>query len=99
MTHTSIYDIPPAEAERIKREVFNKIREMDAADLAIRQHSYESLAEFVTQIAYEVAAVLGYVIAIPLVWAQNIVESLGTGLADGFSRGLRNQRARPRRRT
>jgi hypothetical protein len=98
MANATIYDIPAHEAERIKREVVNKIREMDAAELAIKQRAHSSFAEFLTQIAYEVAGLLGYAIAIPIAWAENILEGVTVGLVDGFERGIDEQRAHPRRR-
>jgi hypothetical protein len=98
MPAQTIYDIPAAEAERIRQQVLNKIAEMDAADLSVQRQAHSSFAEFLTQLAYEFASLMGYAIAIPLAWAQNVAEGLATGLEDGFARGMREQRVGPRRR-
>ena len=98
MPAQTIYDIPATEAERIRQQVLNKIAEMDAADLRVQRQAFSSFAEFLTQLAYEIAGLLGYAIAIPLAWAQNVFEGVMTGLEDGFARGIRDQRVSPRRR-
>jgi hypothetical protein len=98
MTTATIYDIPKTDADRIQEAVLNKIREMDAAELKISRDAHSSLAAFLTQIAYEVSRLLGYVVAIPIAWAQNVIESTSMGLEDGFAAGLRNQRVTPHRR-
>jgi|GEM_PF-5320877 len=98
MTAQTIYDIPAAEQERIRQQVLNKIAEMDAAELRVHRQASSSFAEFLSQLAYEIAGLLGYAIAIPLAWAQNVVEGIATGLEDGFTRGMRDQRVSPRRR-
>jgi hypothetical protein len=98
MSSQTIFDIAPAEAERIRQQVLNKIAEMDAAELQVQRLAHSSFAEFLTQVAYEVAGLLGYAIAIPLAWVQNVFEGVAVGLEDGFARGMRDQRVRPRRR-
>jgi hypothetical protein len=98
MPAQTIYDIPPAEEERIRQEVFNKIAEMDVAELRVQRQAHSSFAEFLTQLAYEIASLLGYAIAIPLAWAENVIEGVATGFEDGFARGMRDQRVSPRRR-
>lgn len=97
MANGTIHDIPAEEAERLKEAVIKKIKEMDEAEIAIRCKAYSSLAEVITQIAYEFLAVLGYTISIPIAWAENIIEGMATGFVDGFARGMRDQRVSPRR--
>ena len=98
MSAQTIYEIPAEEAERIRQKVLSKIAEMDAADLKVQRQAFSSFAELLTHLAYEVSGLMGYAIAIPLAWAQNVFEGVVTGLEDGFARGMRDQRVSPRRR-
>jgi hypothetical protein len=83
-------DMPNEEVERIRSRLVNQIRAMDSAELQIVARSRESLAYFVGEAFQSLAALIGYVIAVPVAWAMRVAESMVEGFQIGWNAAFRH---------
>lgn len=70
------------EFTRLKSRVINKLNNMSEAEFKIKMKAQKSFMDFIRAIFYDVAALLGYISAIP--------ERLIRDFADGFRDGRRS---------
>lgn len=96
MSQMTINDIPSEDLQKIKERLAAHIQGMSADELRIAEQTHSSLAEFVAEVVYGIARLLGYIIAIPLAWAENILESVGEGLIVGYKAGYNKHRIKRR---
>jgi len=78
------HDIPQRDQEDIKRRLIQQIEGMNAAELTIVKKTEASLALYIGEAIKAIAALLGYIIAVPVAWVRMAAE----GFRDGFERGL-----------
>lgn len=86
----TIDDIPEKDVADIKSRLINQIQSMNEAEIRIAGRSKESLAYFVAESVKAIAKLFGYVIALPLAWANKVAESIWEGLKEGWKAGWRS---------
>lgn len=96
MTQT-IDDIPSDEIRRIRDRVLATVGDMRDEELRIVASSESAFALFIAEFFRDIAQLIGYIIAIPLAWAENIVDSIGEGLSHGFREGYKRHRVKSTR--
>ena len=94
MEQRTIHDIPTSDQDLIRQYVRAHTQAMSAAERRIAETQHSSLAQFVADLAFDLAKLLGYAISIPVAWAVNIVESIGYGVLKGFETGYEANRIR-----
>ena len=96
MAATTFEQLSEAERARIEAEVNAYLRSRDNTDRMIRQRAGESFAYYVATVIQATAAAFGYIIALPLAYAEMIVERFVDGFKEGWRaafdevRGTRN---------
>jgi hypothetical protein len=86
MTATMTYDqLPLSEQARIEAMVKSHLDSMDVVNRQIVQRTQESLAYYVANAIQATAAFLGYVIALPLAYAEMIAERFVSGFREGWN--------------
>jgi hypothetical protein len=77
-------DIPKQQQDEIKAQLIKQIQEMNAAELKIVRTTEASLALYIGKAIQALAALLGYMIAVPFAWARMAAD----GFREGFDRGF-----------
>jgi predicted transcriptional regulator YheO len=86
MSATMTYDqLSASEQARIEAMVKSQLASMDATNRQIVQRTRESLAFYVANAIQATAAFLGYVIALPLAYAEMIAERFVSGFKEGWN--------------
>jgi hypothetical protein len=85
MSATTYDQLSPAERSRIESMVKSQLDSMDAANRQIVQRTRESLAYYVANAIQATAAFLGYAIALPLAYAEMILERFADGFKEGWN--------------
>ncbi len=94
MAETTIEQLTPEEREAIRQRLSSYVTAMSDAELQIAARSEASFADFIATAAQAIAALLGYVIALPIAWVTTFVEALGEGFEKGIKAGWNQGRAK-----
>lgn len=78
------HDIPKQDQDEVIARLLKQVQEMNAAERSIVAKTEASLALFIGEAIKALAALLGYIIAVPVAWARMAAE----GFKDGFEKGL-----------
>jgi hypothetical protein len=92
MPQQTMKDIPSEDLEAITSRLVAQIQAMDDAELQIIAKSEASLAYFISEAFRSIAALFGYVVALPLAFAYKIVTSIGDGLQEGWDKAWESMR-------
>lgn len=87
---TTIDQIPDEQLLQMKRRVIDQLNSMNNDELKIALISKQSLANVIARLFQELAYAIGYMIALPFAYAARIVESVWTGLGNGFNAAFNN---------
>lgn len=90
MTHTPLKDIPKEDFEKMRDRVLAEVNSMSQDELEIATKSKESFAKTIGLLFQEVAKLMGYVIAYPIILAAKIAESLVKGFGHGIDKAFKD---------
>jgi len=80
---TTINDIPKEDFQKMRAKVIEQLNSMSEDELQIAMKSKESLAKTIGLLFQEVAKIMGYLIAYPVLLAVKVADSFIKGLSDG----------------
>jgi len=90
MSTTLLKDIPKEDFEKMRDRVLAQVNSMSQDELEIAAKSKESFAKTIGLLFQEVAKIMGYVIAYPIILATKIAESFVKGFGNGIEKAFKD---------